>query len=200
VQAAGRDFNDHLSFGIETIDNRFVPGISVWRIKPLRHDMPDRPSRKDIKSPPGLPNEEIGGGPPGETTFEQFTRVRALLEPLPEFAWGNDHFDLYNVFQTKVPFGNGARVYFLAPKSPAELQLGNMPQQIAFSTPLAVPLSDRNVVEDGPTFVASLRYSESVGVFRLFYPRITPSSRWLSEAASTAKFVTNRLLPTSQSK
>jgi hypothetical protein len=188
VQKAGRNFNNHLSFGIQTEDGRFVPGISVLRIWPTGD------SRTPKVSDPHKPNE-LPTSQPGETTYEEFRRLENedALEPVENSAWKDDRLDVFRVAQSKFAFGRGTHRYWFIPKEPAELAIVSSRQAIAFQTPLALPIN-----RDGPTVAAAFRYSKSVQFFQLFSTKTIPPGRWMPELQNTSNFLMTRLRPISQ--
>lgn len=191
VQRAGRDFNDHLRFGIETPEGRFVPSISLSRIWPPGHP---RARSVPTEGPPSLADQQ------SETTFEEFQRLESELEATENFFWDGDRFETYRVLQTKSAFGGGARRYFFVPKVPVELEIGSSRQQIAFATPLARRLDSPKVVADGPTVSAAFRFSNSIQFFQFFTPRLVHSDNWIPDLDKTARFLGARLHPNPASR
>jgi hypothetical protein len=192
VQKAGRNFNNHLIFGIQTAGGHFVPDISVLRIWPSGDRRAPRDPDPQIR---GIQPSELPASQPGETTYEQFRRLENenALEPAENSAWKDDRFDEFRVVQSKFVFGGNTHRYWFILKEPAELELGSGRQAIAFHTPLALQIN-----KDGPTVAANFRYSKSIQFFQQFSTKRIPPSQWMPELKNTSHFLSTRLRSTSQ--
>ncbi len=127
-----------------------------------------------------------------ETTAEQFARADQL-QPLEDFAWGEDEFRDFRVLRRTPRINPRATLYFV-PRN-ASFRFRDTTQPIVFMTPLGTVLDSEAFRADGPTVAARVRLTGTVHLQRSFTPRQTPSHRWVSDMEQAAAAIEGRLIP-----